>query len=1052
MLTIVKENPDNHNEEILDTNFSVVGIGTKGSEIEILKSIISDLAEDSGMAYLIFETLDYPTTENLRAVLAAQTKLPVIEIVNEINLQPNQIFIIPENNFLIAEDGILKLKPKNRSSLNHNCLDEFYKSIAEIYKSYAIGVLISGTPLDSLTGLKKIKELGGTALSIVYKKGLIQNKNTEDIIDHFVPYFSIASKLNEIQKSYFASRAYEEEDQNSTIEDNQSFNEIIEIIHSVSGTNFPHYRPEILRRRIAKRMAITRKETLADYLAILKNNTSEQTALFNDLLISVSYFFRDPAHFAQLSNRVFPSLIENQNKEKIRIWSAGCATGEEAYSLAITIHQYLEKTQNLQTKVQIFASDRSENSIAKARSGIYTIQDVKNIDEAILEKYFTKKEGSYHIHKTIRDMCVFAVHDLTKDAPFSKIDLIACRNVLLYFDDDLQNQLLNSFHYALRHKGFLFLGRSETAENNPDLFKTIGEEEKIYCRKSDGKLHKKSTFNATKPLLETEVPVLDYEKIAADILQHYYPSAVIVNSELEIVYFHGDTSPFLQPASGKPSFNILNMVSDELAFELKNAIIKSRNKKKNILGTHIAAKKQEFVTSFEVIYLPSYKDLSLIVFSKILSTEEIQNHQFEKPIELINEESILTTNEEQLIDEQLAISKEELQSSNEELSCINDELQDRNRELSLLQNFYESAVNTIREPMLILDKNAIVNSANPSFYKFFKTSPEETEGISIFELGNSHWNILEFKESVLKKLTSQEMVENFKIQFNLEDGTTKTMILNASRISNSTPEEMILIALEDLTDLEKSKEAIKHKNQELIHNKKQLEYFTNAAKNNLLEPVSKIYMFGKKVLDTEKALTEAGRHNLTRLLNSASNLTQLMEDLVEYSQINFTEKKFKMTDLNTLIKKTIYQLKSIIGENQAEIHSDDMPTLSVIPSEINKLFTHLITNSIKYRQKEIVPNIKISTQEPSLEELKATGVNSDSKFIKLIVSDNASGFSKDYEKLIFEPFYRLHGNEKHYGSGLGLTIVSKIVANHNGFIRASSEPSKGTEISIYLPI
>ncbi len=1051
MLTIVKESPENHNEEIFDKNFSVVGIGTKGSEIEILKSIISDLAEDSGMAYLIFETLDYPKTENLKEVLAALAKIPVIEIVNEINLQPNQIFIIPENNFLIAENGILKLKPKNRSSLNHNCLDEFYNSIAEIYKSYAIGILISGTPLDSLTGLKKIKELGGTALSVVYKKGLIQNKNTEDIIDHFVPYYSIISKLNEIQRSYFASHAHEE-DQNNTIEDNQSFKEIIEIIHSVSGTNFPHYKPEILRRRIAKRMAITRKETLADYLAVLKNNTSEQTALFNDLLISVSYFFRDAAYFANLSDNVFPSLIENQNKEKIRIWSAGCATGEEAYSLAISLHQYLEKTQNSSVRVQIFASDLSENCIAKARSGIYSIQDVKNIEEKILEKYFTKKDGNYHVNKTIRDMCVFAVHDLTKDAPFSKIDLIACRNVLIYLDDYLQNQLLNSFHYSLRHNGFLFLGKSETAENHPYLFKSVGKEEKIYCKKGDGKLQKKSAFKTIKPALETEMPALDYEKIATDVLQQYSPSAVIVNSELEIVYFHGDTSPFLQPASGKPSFNILNMVSDELAFELKDAILQSRSKKKNFVGKHTAVKKQKFLTSFEVIYLPSYKDLSLIIFRKTLSTDEIQNKQSEEPIETTNEKPVPNSNEAQLINEQLAISEEELQSSNEELSCINDELQDRNRELALLQNFYETAVNTIREPILIIDKNAIVSSANPSFYTYFKTSPEETEGISIFDLGNSHWDSIPFKESVLKKLAGQKMVENFKIQFNLEDGTIKTMILNASRLPNSIPEGMILIALEDITDLEKSKEAVKHKNQELLHNKKQLEYFTNAAKNNLLEPINKIYMFGKKVLDTEKALTEAGRHNLTRLLHSASNLTQLMEDLVEYSHINFTEKKFKTTDLNTLIKKTIHQLKSMISEHRAEIHADVMPSLSVIPSEINKLFTHLITNSIKYTQKEILPKIKISIQEPSPEELLATGANSDSKFIKLIVSDNASGFSKEYEKLIFEPFYRLHGNEKHYGSGLGLTIANKIVANHNGFIRASSELSKGTSIFIYLPI
>jgi len=1061
MLTIVKENIETHNEETLHNHFSVVGIGTKGSEIEILKNIISDLAPDSGMAYLIFETLDYPKTENLKEILSTLTKIPVVEIVNEINLQPNHIFIIPENNFLIAEDGILKLKPKNRSSINHNCLDLFYESIAHIYKSHTIAVLISAVSLDSFAGLKKVKELGGTALAAVHKKGLIQNKNTEEFIDYFVPYHSIASQLNQIQKSYLSHPVYEENDETVTIEETQSLYEIIETIHLHTGTNFHYYRPDILRRRIAKRMVITKKETLAAYLTILKDNTSEQTALFNDLLISVSYFFRDAPCFEKLSESVFPSLIENQNQEKIRIWSAGCSTGEEAYSLAISLHQYLEQTKNLHIHVQIFASDLSEHCISKARSGIYNIQDVKNINEAVLEKYFTKKDNGYHVNKIIRDMCVFAVHDLTKDAPFSKIDLIACRNVLHYFDADLQTQILASFHYSLRNKGFLFLGESETADQVPSLFKAVEEQEKIYGRRNDAKPNIKSSFPITKPIhtadtsiSETEIAEINYEKIATDILQHYSPSAVLINSEMEIVHFHGDTSAFLQQASGKPSFNILNMVSDEWAFELKNAILKSRNKKKNVLGTNTASKKQKFLASFEVVYLPSYSDLSLIIFRKmpLFSSEQSENNEFKKDIHTITEKLVHHSNEIKLSSEELIHFKEELQSSNEELACVNDELQDRSKELSLIRNLYESVVNTMREPMLIIDKNAVVSSANPSFYSFFTTSPEETEGLSIFELGNSHWNIPEFKEAVLKKLSSQETIQNFKIVFNIDDDTQKIMILNASKIQNSVPDRMILIALEDITELEKSKEAIKNKSEEITNNKKQLEYFTRAASNSLLEPVNKIYMFGKKVLDTEKTLSESGRHHLKRLLNSAVNLNQLMEDLIEYSQINCTDKPFKNTDLNVLVKKTVHELKTIITEHRADIHIDLLPVLSVVPSYIHKLFHHIITNSIKYAQKEIVPLIKISSQEALPEELKNIEAHSDSKYVKLTVSDNGSGFTKEYEKLIFEPFYRLHGNEKHYGSGLGLTIASKIVARHKGFVRAVSEPLKGTTICIYLPV
>ncbi|KRD10367.1 hypothetical protein ASE21_11700 [Flavobacterium sp. Root901] len=1069
--------------QINSSVFPVIGIGSTSAEIDILKSLISNLAEDSGMAYVIIERLDYPPSENLKEILASQTKIPVIEIVNEIILKPDHIFIIPENNFLVLENEKLQLQIKTRSSTTNNGLDLFYEALANSYKTYAAGLQISGSSFDGFAGLKKIKELGGATLSVLHKKGLHQNAVNEDFIDYFVEPHSIASKLAEIRNSYLVSHGYEEEEENKDIsaDEEQLFNEIVEIIHSKFKTNFHHYKHQTLRRRVAKRMVITHQESIEKYLNLLKNNAAEQNALFNDFLIPVTYFFRDKPFFDNLSSTVFPALIENLHKDKIRIWSAGCSTGEEAYSLAISLHQYLEQTQNQHIKVQIFASDLSEHCIAKARTGIYTQQDVKNISDKILQKYFIKRDNNYHLNKVVRDMCVFAVHDITRDAPFSQIDLISCRNVLIYFDSDLQNEILASFHYALKNKGFLFLGKSETVNNKTDLFVVVDKQVKIYSRKSENKQLKIPRFEFIKPsekteiIAETETSDTDYKKIAADVLlEQYSPAAVIINEELEIVHFHGDTSPFLQPASGKPSFNILNMVRDELGFELRNAILKSRNEKKNISGGHIAVQKQNFLTSFEVIYLPANSDLLLIIFCKVpVAHNQINNSELEKELEQLRGdfkrvteeqqiyfEELQTTNEEllsnaeelQLVNEQLSVSAEELQSNNEELSCINDELRDRRQELDVMRNFYESMINTIREPLVIIDKNAIIQSANPSFYRHFKTSQEETEGVSIFEIGNYCWNIPEFKETVLKKLTQQDVVENFKIQFNLEDGIRKRMLLNASRIADSIPDEMILIALEDITDLEESNESVKNINQELLDYNKQLESFTAAASHNLLEPGHKIYMLGKRILDNEIALSEAGNHNMKRLLNAAVNLNQLLEDLIDYSKINFTDKEFKKTNLNTLVKKTLNELKIIINKRHAEISVDPLPVAFVIPSQIQKLFSNLLTNSIKYSQENAVPKIKIAEQEISADELLSLGADADRNYIKIVVSDNGIGFTQNYETLIFDPFYKLHSNEQHYGSGLGLTLVHKIVLNHKGYIQVSSEPQKGTSVSIYLPV
>lgn len=1077
----------NRTKEIENKNtpqsYPVAGIGTAASEIEILKKIILEIPAVSGMSYLIIENLYFPQSENLVEKLGSHAKIPVVEIVNDINLQPDHIYIIPENNFLVLENGLLKLKPRTRSSRVNNCLDLFFESLANVYSTYAFGVILSSNPLDGAAGLKKLKEFGGATIAVLPNKN--QNKNAPEFIDYFAEPEKIVSQLLEIQNSYLVNHAYFEEE----IADNEQelFKEIVSIVSLKTGTDFHHYKYQTLRRRIAKRMVNTKQDTIEKYLNLLKINTKEQDLLFYDFLIPVTYFFRDELYFENLSSTVFPALIENLDSKNLRIWCAGCSTGEEAYSLAICIDEYLRKTNNQELKIQIFASDLSEKCIAKARAGVYTLQDLKNLSEERIEQYFTKRDSGYHVNKNIRDKCVFAIHDLTKDAPFAKIDLVSCRNVLIYFDSHLQNQILESFHYALRDNGFLFLGKTESANNVQNLFTVVEKQEKIFKRKHNDS--KPKTFRPDFTIAASKVKnntsfsknEVDFRKIASDILlEQYSPAAVIINEDLEIVHFHGDTSPFLQPPVGKPSFNILNMVYDEIGFELRNAILKARNEKKNFSGENIIVKKQSFLTSFEVIFLPSNLELLLIIFCKKTipppeqnstgnsRTEELERELLQlrgdfkrvteeqqiyfEELQTTNEELLSSTDELQLINEELETSAEELQSNNKELSCINNELQDGRDELASMRNFYESIVNTIREPLIIIDKDFIVKSANPSFYRFFKTHQEKIEGFSIFEITDGQWNIPQFKENVLKKVTQRTVVENFKIEFRSNTGDPQIMILNASPISNSVPEGMILIALEDVTELEHSGETLKSKNIELLEHNKQLESFTEAASNNLLEPIRKIYMFGKKVLDNENNLTESGRHNVKRLLSSAVNMNQLIEDLIDYSKINFSKKEFKKTDLNVLLKKILSDLKTSINAYKAVITNDPLPTIKIIAPQIQLLLTHLIANSIKYARQGTTPEIKIGISYPESEAVIELGADAEMKYIQIYVSDNGIGFNKNFEKLIFKPFYKLDSNDLQYGSGLGLTLVQKIAANHKGFINVSSEPSVGTTISVYLPL
>lgn len=1061
--------------------FPIVGIASSADDLDALQSVLSKVPEDSGMAFLIIENLSLPQTNDLAEKIKNFARIPVHEIVNAIDLYPNNIYVIPQNNFVELEYEKLVLKPVNRSNKTANCLDIFFNSISQRYQSYAVGLLLNWSVADGAAGLKNLKELGGATVSAITNTAFTLNKASSEFIDYFTAPTETISVLQQIKSSYLVNHIFRDEE--ISADEEYIYKEIIELMVLKTGTNFHNYKQWTIRRRIAKRMVITKQQTTEQYLNLLKNNEGEKDLLFNDVLISVTYFFREQLFFDNLSKAVFPSLIETLAGSEFRIWSAGCSTGEEVYSLGICIDEFLESINRRDITVKIFASDLSEKYIEKARSGIYAAQDLKNINPERLAKYFIKKENGYHISKNIRDNCVFAVHDLTKDFPFSKIDFICCRNVLIYFNVELQNHVLASFHYALREKGILFLGKSETAFNAGKLFDLIEKQEKIYIRRNIpvrfAVENNINSGNFKKTALETisSIPAAaDYRKIATDILLgQYSPAAVLIQDDFEIVHFQGDTSPFLQPGAGKPSFNIIDMVPYELRFSLRNAILKARNEKKNFEKADIEVKNQSFLTSFEVVYLPSHSALLMVIFNRKTipsSTGENMEKNAAQKLHLLQEdfkqlnqeqqiyfEELKTSNEDlllragelQFLNEQLETSTEELLSSNRELSFTNEELTNSRRELASMRNFYESIVNTVREPLIIIDQTFKVHSANPAFYSFFRTDEEHTEGFSILEIGNAQWNIPEIKESVLKKISRNETVENVKLNFKFSDGRKKIILFNASRIIDSVPEGLTLIALNDITDLELSNESLRAKNAKLLEQSRHLEHFTSEAGHNLLEPIRKIYMFGKKIVDNETGLSEAGKHNASRLLSSAVNMNFLIEDLINYSKINFSEKKFQKTDLNALLKKTISELIPLTKERSAVIDMDTLPSINTISWQIRLLFKHLISNAVKYTGPNNQPKIKIEMHFPEPAELSNYMADASQNFIKISVIDNGVGFEKDFEKLIFNPFYKLQSNDNNYGSGLGLTLVDKIVSNHNGFVKVSSVPGAGTTIDIYLP-
>ncbi|HEX7458283.1 MAG TPA: CheR family methyltransferase, partial [Ginsengibacter sp.] len=613
------------------------------------------------------------------------------------------------------------------------------------------------------------------------------------------------------------------------------------------------------RRRIIRRMVILKLEKIADYLVYLKQNKPEQDTLFQDLLIPVTAFFRDPKIFENLCSTALPELIKNKSAANpLRIWVAGCSIGKEAYSIAICIHEYLsDKISN--TRVQIFATDISDKSIAKARAGLYNKSEMEGVSEERIQQFFTKTNGSYQVKKPIRDMCVFATHNFLKDPPFAKMDLISCRNVLIYLEPFLQKKAFTIFHYALNEKGYLWLGKSETAGSSSEYFLPFGMKDKFYTRKSfPGRFMNVTSEPREETLIDKDYGLRinerkkdDFQKDADDILlSKYTPVGVIVNDQLDIVQFRGSTGNFLEPSPGKASLNVLKMAREGLSFELRNALQKSKSTKSSFIkqgipisnGTRLVSiEVVPLLNSIELYFLILFKDTTStnlhagdqpLTARKIKNEKDIRIQQLEKDLAQVREdmkgitedqeaanEELQSANEEllsgseelQSLNEELETSKEELQSTNEELITVNQELFDRNEQFNVARLYAEAIVSTIHEPLLVISDDFKIKSANKSFYKDFHLTEEETLGNVLFDLQNHGWNIPGLRSQLLRIQKENEKFIEWEVTYNFPAIGMRTICFNAQPVQKENGENWILLAFEDIT-IRKEIEKVDKKN------------------------------------------------------------------------------------------------------------------------------------------------------------------------------------------------------------------------------------------------
>jgi two-component system CheB/CheR fusion protein len=723
----------------------VVGVGASAGGLEAFTELLGHLPDDTGMAFVLIQHLDPNHESHLTELLSKESKMPVFEVKGETRVAANHVYVIPPRRNLSISGGVLFTPPRPESGRNMP-IDAFLRALAADHSSKAFGVVLSGTATDGTLGLQAIKSVGGTtfAQEIATAKfdGMPRSAIAAGVADFVLPPTGIARQLVAIAR---ACGGPIEPLEVLEAPCDAELARILRLVRTATGVDFTHYKHGTLARRIKRRMAVRGFEKLEDYSRELERNREEASALCEDCFITVTAFFREASVFDELKARVFPALVENRAPEDpIRIWVAGCASGEEAYSIAICLMEFLEN-RNVSIPFEIFATDISETAIEKARAGTYIGAALAHVSPRRLERFFTRSERGYQVAKPVRDACIFARHNLAQDPPFSKLDLISCCNVLIYLDDVLQRKVWSILHYALKPTGFLILGPSESIGTLSEAFHQVEKTHRIYCmhpvlgtpagRPGEGSRSEARLEQREKPgACQTEPDVL--READRMLLAEHAPPGVIVDDRLNIVQIRGRIAPYLELSPGEPTQNLLKLAREGLIAGLGKALRTARQKNAVAAEAGFRIEDGGSLTEITIQVTPfsgssSSQRYFLIQFldakAKVATraTRKTATHDNGANTKLRHElvatkeylqsiiddnattlEKLKAANEEaQAGNEELETAQEEFESANEELNTLNEELKISNLEFTKVNRDLANLLESISMPLVMVGRD-----------------------------------------------------------------------------------------------------------------------------------------------------------------------------------------------------------------------------------------------------------------------------------------------------------------------------------------------------------
>jgi two-component system CheB/CheR fusion protein len=1214
--------------------FPVVAIGASAGGLEAYTDFFHALPVDTGMAFVLVQHLDPKHRSLLAEILSKATRMPVKEVKSGVRIRPNRVYVIPSNTFMAISEGAFTLTPRGAEAGLHLTINFFMRSLAEERRSGAIGIILSGTGADGTVGLENIKAEGGITFaqdpSTARFDAMPRSAINSGCVDFVLPPNEIAAELRRIQHyPYVRAEEQDAKEQGEELKENVSFPfrdnaflAILDHLRKASGVDFSQYRPNTIHRRALRRMVILKLESLADYERHLKDHPEEALKLYDDVLIPVTSFFRDFEAFEALKAHVYPAIVKDKaNNGTIRMWAPGCSTGEETYSLAMTLLEFLgEKASSFQ--VQIFGTDLNEKSIQKARSGLYRESIAEEISPERMVRFFVKAEGGYRVNKAVRDMCVFARQNVAHDPPFSQMNVVACRNLLIYIQPVLQKKIIPILHYALKPSGFLMLGGSESVSAFPDLFSPVDKKHKIYSKKEiESRLHydfSKSYYpartnsgivsGAAEPqsrLQNSAKGELDVHAEADQlVLKNHAPVGVIINSAMEVVQFRGRTTPYLEPAPGKASLNLLKLARNGLAIELRTLIMAAGKdgkpvEKKGVsfgadghrrilnlsvspLGEKTSRENRSFLVLFDDVTPQWSFGPESALQSSARASAEIENiskrlkqeltdsqsalrssieseESLREEFQSANEEIISANEELQSSNEELETSKEELQSTNEELTTVNAELRHKNSELQEIGNdlsnllnstripvvmldrnmkirritpaagkllkvvpsdigraigdlklnidmptlesviaevletlqpwerdvkdlkdcwhslrilpyrtqenkidgvvlalhdiqamkeanerlrksseFFRGIIDTVRQPLLVLDAELRVLAINQTFQNTFKVSQEQTVDQPLFKLGNGQWNIRELSDLLEEVLSKRHAVTDFEVEHVFDDLGRRRMLLNAATLIQANDQlPLILLAIEDITE-RKQAEAALIKSEKLAAAGRLAATLAHEI-NNPLQAVTNLMV----LLEKSPKLDEADRAYATMAAEELASVTELTRQSLSFFREAAAPKAVNMEETLEGVLKLYGKRVAEKGISVVKQYRSNETILSY-PGEIRQIFATLLLNAMQATKAG--GSITVRLRKAS------RGLNRKTKGVRILISDTGIGIPAENRTRIFEPFFTTKDEQ---GTGLGLWVAQGIVSRLGGSIRMRSSVrthKHGTCFSVFLPM